>query len=79
MVFMLERLSPDLLVRQSCEDPTRWLELHFVASLRQLWRGPSSWDGRWEVATDDGKIKRTGVRELSDDRRSGNLCLHIGF
>jgi hypothetical protein len=37
--------------------------------------------GDWaqETTTEEGKIKRTGVRELADDRRSGNLCLHIGF
>jgi len=44
--------------------------------------------GLWTLETSDkekrgeakrGKIKRTAVRELADDRRSGNLCLHIGF
>ena len=28
---------------------------------------------------EEGKIKRTGVRELADLQRSRNLCLHIGF
>ena len=35
--------------------------------------------GRRERATDEGKIKRTGVRKFTDLQRSRNLCLHIGF
>jgi len=29
--------------------------------------------------TDEGKIKRTAVRELADCQPSRSLCLHIGF
>ena len=42
----------------------------------------SSGIGRGRRATEEGeegKIKRTGVRELADRQRSRNLCLHIGF
>ena len=35
--------------------------------------------GRLHEEGEEGKIKRTRVRELADPQRSRNLCLHIGF
>jgi hypothetical protein len=53
--------------------------LHFLASGCESMGSSGLEDGRWERATEEGKIKRTGVRDLAARQRSRNLCLHIGF
>ena len=61
------------------EDPPQWAELHVVANHREYQESLGLEVGAWEPATEEGKIKRTGVRKLADLQRSRNLCLHIGF
>jgi hypothetical protein len=57
----------------SCRNP-----MCFLGSLRfEDWAQEASDRGGEEG--EEGKIKRTGVRELAARQRSRNLCLHIGF
>jgi hypothetical protein len=64
------------------EDPPHWAELHVVTNRREYGESLGLEVGPWEPATEEGeegKIKRTSVRELADPQRSRNPCLHIGF
>ena len=48
------------------EDPQRWAEPHVLANRRECREPLGLAVGPWEPATEEGKIKRTGVRELAD-------------
>ena len=78
----MNRPPADVFGQALLEDPPQWAELHVVANRREYRESVGLEVGPWEPATEEGeegKIKRTGVRELAARQRSGNLCLHIGF
>ena len=78
----MNRPPADVFGQALLEDPPQWAELHVVANRRGYRESLGLEVGPWEPATEEGeegKIKRTGVRELAARQRSRNLCLHIGF
>ena len=75
----MNRPPADVFGQALLEDPPQWAELHVVANRREYRESLGLEVGRSEGATDEGKIKRTGVRKLADPHRSRTLCLHIGF
>ena len=77
--FAMNRSPADVFGQALLEDQPQWAELHVVANRREYGESVGLEVGPWEPATEEGKIKRTGVRELAARQRSGNLCLHIGF
>ena len=77
--FAMNRPPADVFGQALLEDPPQWAELHVVANRRETESLLACKLSPENQRPNKGKIKRTGVRELSDGRRSGNLCLHIGF
>jgi len=55
--FRAERLSADLLVRQSCEDLPQWLEAYLVESHYTFLKACNSGIGCRGRATEEGRIK----------------------
>jgi hypothetical protein len=78
----MNRPPADVFGQALLDDPLQRLVLHFVASRREHRESVGLEFGPSEPTTEEGeegKIKRTAVRELADPQRSRNLCLHIGF